>query len=160
MRAYGTPDKRDQFYWSWRYGSIPVSDFGSPTTGTSYSMCGYDGGGQQFVSLFAPGQSQCGTRPCWTSSASGMGSMKYTDRLLTPSGLSNVSLKAGDSQRASLLVKGKGQNLALPRSHINAPFRVQLINNQSNKCWEATFPTALLNSSGMSIPGKISARGQ
>ena len=87
--------------------------------------------------------------------------IKYTDRLLTPSGISFMRMNAGTSSTGFLEVKGKGQNLALPRGHVTLPVRVQLVNESTTKCWEGTFATPTVNTTDSGTPaGQFTARGQ
>ncbi len=159
--AYPAPDKRDTLNWSWKRGAIPAIDLGSPTDTTSYSLCVYDGTSGLLVNLFAPASGICGGKACWKHLSLGAGGFKYADRLLTPSGISFMRMGAGSSAAGRLQVKGKGQNLALPRGHVTLPVRVQLINEANSKCWEATFTTPKVNTTGSGVPsGKFSARGQ
>ncbi len=161
MRAHATPARSDTLYWAWRRGAIPFGDFGAPTSRTSYSVCLYAGSsGTNLLNLFAPAAENCGTKPCWTESDFGNGVYKYKDRLLSPSGISSMIFGAGPSPYASLLVKGKGVNLALPTGHVNLPVRVQLVNQETSKCWEATYTTAMTNTTGTGLVGKFNAQGQ
>lgn len=159
--AYPAPDKRDTLSWTWKRGAIPASDLGSPTDTTSYSLCVYDGASGLLVNLFAPASGVCAGKACWKPLSLGAGGFKYADRLLTPSGISFMRMNAGTSAAGFLQVKGKGQNLALPRGHVTLPVRVQLINEQNNRCWEATFTSPTVNTTGSGVPsGRFIARGQ
>lgn len=147
--------------WTWKRGAIAAIDLGNPPDTTSYSLCVYDSTSGLLVNLFAPASGICATKACWTHLAFGAGGFKYADRLLTPSGISFMRMNAGSSMAGSLAVKGKGQNLALPRGHVTLPVRVQLVNEANRKCWEATFTTSTVNTTGSGVfAGKFSARGQ
>jgi hypothetical protein len=62
-------------------------------------------------------------------------------------GTQTVILKAGASGKAKVIFKGKGGNLPVPSLALGLtmPVTVQLVNDQ-NECWEATYSTAINNS--------------
>jgi hypothetical protein len=56
-----------------------------------------------------------------------------------------VQLKAGQTGKAQILVKGRGSNLQAPAlSLMNLPVRVQLVNG-GGACWEATYSSTFQN---------------
>lgn len=131
-------DARDKLLWQWDKGSAtPVSAFGDPITGTAYSLCVYDASGLKLRAL-APAAGVCGEKPCWKAAAK---SFTYTDREMTPEGLSSVQLKAGAAGKASLKVQGKGVNLAMPGLPLTLPVTAQL-QNSTGQCWEAQYNTS------------------
>src|SRR6185503_18982163 len=97
--------------WKWTRGAATtVADFGNPLASTSYSLCIY-GGSQLLMTATASGSDSCGGKPCWTARSTGF---RYTDSLLTPTGVSRLDLKAGPAGKAKIGMKGKGPLLAVP----------------------------------------------
>jgi phospholipase C len=123
-------------------GTVAVSDFGSPTTTTDYILCLYDANGEK-LSARTPADGTCGTKPCWK--ASGSVGFKYKDKDGTPDGVTKETLKAGDPGHGKVQVKGAGANLQLPTLPLTSPVRVQVRQNSSSTCWDATYSTPKTN---------------
>jgi hypothetical protein len=131
--------------WKWTSsGAVALADFGSPTTTTDYVLCLYDMSGEK-LSARAPADGTCGTKPCWKTVDS-VG-FKYADKDGTPDGVTKERLKAGTAGRGRIQVKGGGPNLQLPTLPLTTPVRVQLRQSSSSTCWEATYSTAITNTS-------------
>lgn len=152
-------DTQDRLEWQWRQGAVtPRADFGNPLVagGTSYALCVYDGTPNLIMTAAMPAGGLCsGThpRPCWKATSRGF---QYSDRDLTPSGISSVVLRQGlIPGKASILVKGRGPLLAIPSVPITPlPVTVQL-KNTAGYCWQATHgaPTNLNDSRGFKAKG-------
>jgi cysteine-rich repeat protein len=128
--------------WKWTSsGAVATTDFGSPPTTTDYLLCIYDASGERLSAPVAAG-GMCGTRPCWK--ALGTIGFKYADMAGKLDGLTKVLLKAG-SGRGKLGVNGAGPNLLLPTLPLTLPVTVQLQQDASSACWEATYGTATTN---------------
>jgi acyl-homoserine lactone acylase PvdQ len=140
-----TPDTADRLLWRWRKGAATsLADFGNPLASTDYALCVYDGGSALVSSANAPAAGTCGTRPCWRQTSSGF---KYGDRDLTPDGLQRITLVAGPSGVARIVVKGKGALLDIPTLPLlPLPARVQLVNGDG-VCWEADYSIPIRNQS-------------
>jgi hypothetical protein len=141
-----TPDIKDRLHWKWQKGAATaVADFGDPTTTTGYALCLYDGNDTRIASATIPAGGTCNVkspRPCWRASRSGF---RYVDRDLTPSGVQQLTLRAGVSGKGQIGVKGRGLVLETPDLPISTlPIRVQLVNGLG-ECWEATYATTLRN---------------
>jgi subtilisin family serine protease len=136
---------KDSFKWYWLHGQqTNPSDFGSPTSNTSFSVCAYDQGGSRLVmNLFAPAGGTCASKPCWTPY--GPGGFRYKDKLMSPSGISYLTVTPGSPGYASVKVKGSGANLRAPVPPLEPPLRMQLISHQNNLCFETTFSTPYSN---------------
>lgn len=134
-------DAKDQLVWKWAKGAATtLADFGDPTRGDGYELCLYDGGGL-VASSTAPAAGLCEGRACWSARGTGFG---YKDRLRTPDGLQQITLKAGVDGRASIQVKGQGAALGMPNlTTLASPLTVQL-KTTTGACWAAryTFPPA------------------
>jgi hypothetical protein len=90
-----------------------------------------------------PAGGACRGKPCWKARGTGF---KYTDKDLTPDGLSAVNLRAG--RAGSVLgVNGKGAGLHAPTPPLGLPIRVQLLRSDASTCWEAAFGVAKKNQS-------------
>jgi hypothetical protein len=128
----GRPD-RDRLRWKWLAGSAAISDFGDPTSSTTYSLCVYAGGEPWGVFEVPPG---IGWR------ASGSGVLTYTGDL-SADGIQVVKLKPG-SGRAKIVVRGRGPNLGLATAAVVQPLTVQLVRRDAPDCWQSTFPAPAL----------------
>jgi endo-1,4-beta-D-glucanase Y len=130
-------DAKDDLQWKWSHGGVTTpADLGDPTTTTRYDLCLYDGTGSLITSAAAPAGGTCGTRPCWTAKSSGF---RYTRKDGAPNGLSDLDVRAGAAGKARILVKAKGEPLALPALPIAPlPLTVQL-ENAVGTCWSATY---------------------
>jgi hypothetical protein len=133
-----TPDKSDQITWKWTKGPVTTkAEFGSPTTSDDYALCIYDAGAA-LASSVAGGGAQCGSKPCWKSTATGF---SYANSLMSSSGAKSVALKEGTvAGRASISFQARGTKLALPDlAAITGPVTVQLHRSGGGPCFGATF---------------------
>ena len=85
----------------------------------------------------------CKGKPCWK----GVSAFSYSDLLLTPDGLRQVTLHAGSS--STLLFKGKGAHLfehatMPPFLPLTLPVRMQVANSIGT-CWDSVFSSASTN---------------
>jgi hypothetical protein len=130
-------DKNDRIVWRWDKGeSTPLSEFGDPTSTTDYALCVYDavGGTPTLVSetLIPAGGN-------WTPLQ--RGGHRYKDKARARDGVRRVLLKPGDTGKARIVVRGKGENVQLPLMPLQqqSEVTVQLVNE--NACWEAAYST-------------------
>ena len=125
----------DNLQWKWNRGATtPKADFGNPAIGTSYQVCVYDGSTLR-MSLPLPAGGACAGRPCWKENGSGF---QYSDKS-NLRGVSRLTLKSGAVPgKAKILLKGRGENLAMPPLPIAEPVTVQ-IRNSAGVCWDAVF---------------------
>lgn len=136
-----SPDGRDSLVWKWGLGPAATkADFGNPLSTTAYQLCVYDEVGgvpHRVVSSGAPAGGACPVRACWRETKSGF---SYTDRELTPGGLSKMRFRPGDAGRTRIIVQGKGSLLGLPSLPLadDTHVRVQLLDSDGG-CWEAVF---------------------
>jgi hypothetical protein len=144
-----TPDSKDRLQWKWLKGTATAkADFGNPTATTGYALCLYDGNSTLIADAAIPAAGTCNAaspRPCWRENARGF---RYVDKDLTPNGIQQVVLKAGDAGKAQIQVKGRGASLpdpTLPISHL--PVTVQLVSS-TGQCWTATYSSTLRNDGG------------
>lgn len=116
------------------------SDFGSPTTTTSYELCVYDQSGGtpalvMRVRAFAGGV--CAGVDCWRETNSGF---LFKDLNMDPDGAFKLKLKASGNGKGKIQVRGKGPFLSIPPLPLSQDpsVLVQILNSDGN-CWEANF---------------------
>jgi len=139
-----TPDTVDQVRWKWKGAATAVADFGTPTLTTDYALCLYQGTTLKLAAR-APAGGTCGTNPCWK--ALGTKGYVYKNSALTPDGLLKGTLKAGDTGKASVTVKGKGTNLPDGVLPLAVPVTVQ-VQGTNGSCWTARFVEARASDAG------------
>ena len=132
--ASETMTRRQDLFTRNRGATTPKTDFGNPAIGTSYQVCVYDGTTLR-MSLPLPAGGACAGRPCWKENGSGF---QYSDKS-NLRGVSRLTLKSGAVPgKAKILLKGRGENLAMPPLPIAEPVTVQ-IRNSAGVCWDAVF---------------------
>jgi aldose sugar dehydrogenase len=139
LKDNATDDGKDLLVWKWIKGAATdKSEFGDPLGATTYELCLYDAGGVVGSATIAAGSE-------WKETGSGY---KFKDTALDPDGVQKVLLKAGEDEKAKIIVKAKGDNLAMPNlSLLASPLTVQLKRSGSSVCWGAvySFPPAIKN---------------
>ena len=142
-----THDTRDRLQWRWRKGSATESsEFGDPTTETSYEVCVYGEAGppELFLAARAPSAGDCpkgpGTESCWTARGDPPGSAgyRYRDKAGTPDGLLTLELRPGPDRKARINVRGSGESLDLPALPTPVPVRIPL-QSSDGAGWESTY---------------------
>ena len=136
--------RSDRFVWKWRGESTGIEDFGNPVTTTDYAFCLYAGPSEtRVMQVVAPADGTCGARPCWRKRDGRR--FKYLDQDRTPDGMARIALRTRPSvTRASIVVAGKGENLAMPMLPLEPPLRAQLVQSDSSICWESFFSAPAL----------------
>jgi hypothetical protein len=137
-----TPDNRDLLVWKWIKGQTMATAFGDPLGKDGYTLCIYDESGdvpRALIGATAPAGGTCGTKPCWRPQSTK--GFKYKNWQLTPDGLLTVFLRAGESDKAKIIVTGRGANLRMPALPLSLPLRVQLL-AENGQCWEAEYAPA------------------
>jgi len=128
------------------------SEFGSPTTSSTLSVCLWDATGT-LLTLDAPPAGLCSGKPCWAA-LTDVGFV-YRDSERRNAGLANISLKGSRSSKTAIKVAARGAALpTLPRPPI-APLTVQLLRDDAAICFEAVFPVDQVTTRS---PGRILAR--
>ncbi|MCC6764317.1 MAG: cellulase family glycosylhydrolase [Deltaproteobacteria bacterium] len=137
-----TPDAKDRLRWSWIDGAAATTpDFGNPSASTAYRLCVWDetAGVPRLVgSLGVPVGGTCDGKPCWRATSTGF---RYRDPGAASDGIRQIVLKAGAAGRSNIQVRGQGSALALPPLPFAQASKVtvQLRNDSSPSCWEATY---------------------
>jgi hypothetical protein len=133
----------------WRWAKAPATarrDLGNPFPqgGTDYELCIYDGAPKLIATAFVPAGGKCdagNSHACWRAKARGF---TYSNRGLMPEGIQEVILKAGTTN-SQILVKGKGNRLAIPPLPIlDFPVIVEL-KNSDGMCWATTHTSTRRN---------------
>lgn len=141
--------------WRWSAGDATLPQFGRPEATAAYALCVYDeaaGVPSLAMQLHIPPAGSCGGQDCWKPGARGF---TYKGRGANGDGVDTVILKEGVGGRAKIIVKAKGNALALPPpfsvavQFAQSPgLRVQLVNSVG-ACWESRFTApALRNTPG------------
>ncbi len=138
-----TPDARDRLSWRWRKGAATSkTEFGHPTTDTAYTFCIFDEIGNA-PRVILEQQIPVGSR--WEESKTGF---RYRARAPFLSGITRIRLKEGTHGKASIVLGGTGESLALPSLPLaqESTVRARLMNDRS--CWEADYSSSTSNRDG------------
>jgi hypothetical protein len=131
---------KDKFGWKWQNGSLLSAALGDPSNQTDLATCIYDQAGK-----LVGGQVPHGTL-FWTVTPT---QLKYKDNLAASAGIQKMTIKPNVlATKAKFLVKGKGAAVNAATLPGTFPVTAQLINLDSNVCWQTTFPTAKKNVAG------------
>ena len=124
---------------------MATSDFENPLTTTDYDLCIYDASGLAMASQ-ALGGATCGTKLCWRTL--GPVGFKYKNKQGAPANLASLLLRAGGPEQARIQANPpeRGAGAYVPPLPLAMPVRVQLQQDSSGTCWEATYSNALTNS--------------
>ncbi|HYC53385.1 MAG TPA: FG-GAP repeat protein [Candidatus Binatia bacterium] len=144
----GLPDK-NALAWKWSKGEeVDVAALGDPLDATEYTMCIYDGSGEQIVSITLPAGGDCSGKPCWKQTGNGF---KFKDKTGTNRGVTGFGIKAGAAGKSKLNLKARGAALtvpALPLGQSPDPVFVQLENSSTDACWSAQFSAPASSKNG------------
>jgi hypothetical protein len=122
--------------WRWLGGEdTPPSAFGDPLADTSYDVCAY--APTLVLSAHAEaGPFFCNGKPCWRATPDA--GFTYRDPKAIFDGLTRIELSPGPTDKARIVVKGRGPNLPQPPLPLASPPLVQL-QASNGECWETTF---------------------
>jgi hypothetical protein len=126
-------DTKDKLIWKWRNSGPGViqSDFGDPTSTTSYVLCLYAGTATASVAIPAGADWRRG----------GTTGYVFHDSTGSPDGVQTVTLKGGSGDRPKAFVKGKGTKLPdVLVPPLSLPVIVQFVNTE-NGCFSVFFDT-------------------
>ena len=128
---------KDKLLWKWVKGAATdPAELGTPTSGTDYAFCLYAGTAAVLVADVA-----IPADPLKWSPLSDRG-YKYKDPDATINGVQRVLLKGGDAGKAKILLKGAGDGLPDPPLGLALPVKMQLVNLDTDACWEADYDLA------------------
>ena len=111
---------------------------------SDYVACVYDNNGAGFYAVMevdAPAGATCDSAVCWSETPDAYG---YRDRNKEQGPLASLKISAGEPGRAKFKLKANGESLTMPYLPLaKTPLaKAQLINRETNACWEADFPSA------------------
>ena len=135
-----TPISGDRIAWKWPKGqATTISEFGNPLTSDDYALCLYDNNSLVWALPIAAG-GRCSRKPCWSAKAT---RVSYRNSKLLPVGIQSLKMTQGLTDgHASIVLKGKGENLDLTIPNVNAfsgPLDVQLHKSSGGVCWGAHY---------------------
>jgi hypothetical protein len=144
-------DARDKLIWKWTKGqATDLADFGDPRASADYVLCLYAGTTQALLTGGALAVPADATH--WAPVRDK--GFAFSDPS-APAGAQKVILKSSPTDRAKLIVKGKGTALGdpvIPIAPSELPLVVQLMNSETPVCWQSTFAVA------DNRPGKFKAK--
>lgn len=125
---------RDKLVWKWVRGQeTSQSEFADPTAGTDYALCLYAG-----TTAAVAAAAEIPSDPVLWSPLSDKG-YRYNDQVAASDGIKGALLKGSDKDAAKIVVKGKGTALFDPSFPLSLPVKVQLVNLDTDLCWESDF---------------------
>jgi hypothetical protein len=128
---------RDKMVWKWTKGeSTSQAEFGDPTNATQYSLCLYAGTTEALAAAASVPADALKWEP-----ASDTG-YQYKDRDGAAAGVQRIILKGSDNDRSKIVVKGKGPDLPLPALPLAFPVVVQLMDVDTQICWQSSFESS------------------
>gem|GEM_PF-932597 len=146
----------NRLQWRWSHGELTtLSDLGDPTSTTDYAFCVYDlvsAGTRAVLEKDLIAGLSCARGACWSSVSTGL---LYSDSGTDQGPIKKLELRPGAAGKARISLRAAGATLGLPRLPLakSPSVRVQLINLENDKCWEATFSNAVAND-----PSRFKAR--
>lgn len=124
----------DRLAWKWMRGDATVlGDFGDPTTTTDYEFCMYAGSHSTLISSATVPADEARWK------ALGKRGFLFVDHGATADGIERILLKHGKAGRSKVIVVGKGDGLPDPTLPTQLPLRVQLVNTDTNTCFEDSY---------------------
>jgi hypothetical protein len=151
------------FAWQWARGTrTDRFDFGNPLHTTAYALCMYEQtsatASLAMTIVIAPGRT-CVKGPCWKETATGF---VYKDSNESADGIKQIVLRSGEDRKAKILIRSAGSDLPLPPPatatqflHEDAEVVVQLVNSESDICWEARYPAPAAKNSTTQFKDRI-----
>jgi len=141
VHRHRIPDSRDRLVWKWAKGAATTTpEFGIPSGTTAYALCVFADTTLALSAQIPPDGIK------WIP-VGGEG-YKYLDPTGSPDGVRKVSLRSSAAPRAKVLVKGRGTNLQDYLTPYALPVRVQMINDTTSACFEATYNAPAKNADG------------
>jgi hypothetical protein len=140
------PDTSDSFAWKLvRSEAATPADLGDPVATHSYAFCLYDATGLTMEQAVGPGGT-CGAKPCWNAFGAGY---RYIDKQGVRGPVRKLVAVPGADGEAKVIVKAKGQALAMPALPLTPSVRAQL-QVTNGECWDVEYDAADVRLSGAS----------
>lgn len=131
----------------WRGANTERADFGDPLHTTAYALCAYEETSATptlAMTIVVPPGGTCVKGPCWRETGPGYA---YKDPNKSNDGIKQILLRSGADGKAKIMIRGAGPDLPLPAPATATQFLdqdadvvVQLVNSESDICWEARYP--------------------
>ena len=136
-------DAADRLTWKMiKAEATSFAEFSDPIDNADYALCLYAGTtGTLIMEMGIP------PGPAWSVLGTNKG-YKYYDPPAVADGAQKLTLKAAATDKAKLIVRGRGVSLGDPLNDPQLPLPVtaQLTNFGSGTCWETSYATPLRNS--------------
>ncbi len=101
-----------------------------------------------------PAGGTCHGKPCWK--LAGSTGIRYGDRDGTPNGVTKATLKSGIGGKASVKVKAKGLNLAMPALSLDQDTHVTVqLKNSQGVCWGSSYPAPAIRNDSAQFKDKL-----
>jgi len=123
----------DSLLWKWSKGqATSQADFADPRATATYDFCLFAGTSAALVDevVIAPGAqhwTQAGTR------------FTYRDPSGTAGGIRKIRLGGSATDRAKIILTGKGAGLPIAPPPLAGPVTAQLENSDTSVCWSASY---------------------
>jgi hypothetical protein len=153
----------DQLTWRWSGGEAPAAEFGDPRSSEGYSACLFalstpDPGRLLGIRVQPGGACPAGSmRPCWRASGQPP-RFTYRDQQAGSSGVHRLVLRPGAAGDGAILIRARGEQIALPPPPLDPPLLFQL-QADNGACWEAHYDGAALRANGPGLLKATSAAG-
>ena len=132
----GKVPNADTFWWSWKDGATTTSDeVSDPVADADYGVCVYAGAPGSEKLVYEVGLPA--SPALWTATSSGF---RFKDKVHAERGMKLAQLTAGTL--ASIKLKAKGADLPVGAFVVATPVTVQLVNSDSELCWESVYAAA------------------
>ena len=142
------PGGKDKASFRWRDGDeVNAGELGDPTTTSSYAFCLYTESGGSLIAATEEditAAAECAGAPCWAPYEEGY---RYIDKKYLNSSMQMLTLVPGAAGESVVDARLIGSALGPPPLplDLSLPSQVQLINPETNACWQATFSSAVRN---------------
>jgi hypothetical protein len=136
IRNHPSDDGKDKLLWKWVKGeAVNQAEIGDPTDSADYTLHIYLGTAATLLDMHVPADA---TK--WSGINNGY---KYDDPGRGADGIEKIILKGSANNTSKALLKGKGAGLPDPSlGSLPPPLRVQLTNDDTQLCLEATYDSA------------------
>ncbi len=131
-------DAKDKVTFKWLRGAATdQSELGNPLASADYALCLYTGALQHPLTQVAVPADNTKWKPASTKG------YKYKDPSGSADGVVSLLLTGGAAGKAKVVLKGKGTHMPDPTfSNLPLPVTAQLVNSDTNACFEATYVSA------------------
>ena len=137
-RKAGAAPNVDSLSWKWSHGAaVSAAQLGDPTTDADYGVCVYVDLSAGALLAYESGVPASSTS--WRASSR---AASWSARSGTERGLRKLKVTAGVVGQTSVSALAKGSTYASGVFAVDPPVVVQLVNLDTNACWESRFEAA------------------